>query len=113
MTNRYIINGLTDEAAHGKRVLYLAGNHYEVREAMDEALRQDIPAANFTTSHGRERILIGRGHIDLRTTYNVRDLRGTVYDLVYVDPDAERTLRDTIHDLHAIVAATQGEIIRA
>lgn len=115
MTNRFIINGLVEEAARGKRVLYLTATQHEARAAMDEARRQGIPGGNFNTTPGHARIIIGRGHLDLRTTYGIRHLRGTIYDLVYLDPDAERTIRetDTLHELHATLGATQGEIITA
>ena len=113
--NRYTLEGILDDAAHGKRVAYVGRRAGDwLREAEYVAGREHPgKVSRVIRSNGQKRIEFTSGGVLTFHGSGHNSLRGHTADVVALDADASRDER-TLGDAHAVVASSiAGEVIRA
>jgi hypothetical protein len=113
--NRYAALGLVLDAMHErKQIIVLSSIASMIRGAMDEVIRSlddaDPDAYRVRRAKGNESIeFMSGGRIRFQGART--SLRGHSADVVFLDADADREIRD-LRDLHAVIHP-HGEIVRA
>ena len=112
--NRYTLEGIVSDAAHGKRVAYIGRRAGKWLGSIRAEARDVYPdrVESVVRSNGRESVkFVGGGSIHLFASE--AGIRGIAADVVILDPDASRD-DGTVESAQAAVrACVAGEVIRA
>jgi hypothetical protein len=113
--NRYVVEGVLRDARSGKRVVWIAWNMDEAREAYEAVASSRTEAECVHWENGKTWLMLPSGGWVRFVHASCPSYRGLVADVVFIDPTAGDFIyrRDEYRSVTPLVHSTGGEIVHA
>lgn len=114
--NRYVAEGLANDARVGKRVVFLGRNGVELREAFQEVCEIAFDALRISSTAGARKVEYGNGgSVVFLNAGSVDQFRGRLAEVVFLDlqPTIDQDFSPLLTLIAPMLASTGGELLRA